>query len=1118
MGLGRRLDRLYYEIDAETKGFDDAILQSGAKLKTFTEYAKGHPVAVLGALGAAAAAAAYKISQMGAAFQSEMIKVKTVVASSGGDMRALSDGVLRLFRSLPVESTKELSQALYDITSSGIAAGEALEFLGVTSRTAIAGFTSVDVATDALLTTFKAYESQGLTVAQVADKMAKAVDIGRGEFQDYAASMGSVAGIAATLGIPLDDLLGVVVQLSLNGIKAAEGMTAVRSALANIIRPNEKLKNDFPQLAEQFDLAALKSKGLTKFLVDLGEATRGNEKALNAVIPDIQGFTGVLTALKDGGEGAAKATQALADSQGAVDAKFRIATEGIEAQSKVLKNELIASLIELGTQVLPTVNYGLKVMSGFIEALTGRQQDLTQNAGAVTTITTLAAALDKLNPKRREEEIRRLEQAVRQLGGTGFGTLFDPARIDQLTNDQLVALQRGMARLLEEYPRMAADLRATAARNMQAVGVELLQRGALNPDVPGRKPPPGGAGGNSGSGLTSEELKQLKARQDAMVAAARDALVRGTKTMRDDLQLELDRMLKDAEESFVKFGRTVPPEVARAIEALRDRLAGVPFIEGLEDDFKRLAEKSAEASDFFASGYSDAAVQLHHDLSALVADTQARLDLTKADTDEHRRLKKLLEEILALRAKIAGQVANASEGTADQAKDAEAQMRALREMAHTIESSARGALQLAEAFGLVDARTASALTNVVQIAANLPALSGALQALGSGGSFASVATAALPVVGGIAALVGGILGAQSARDAETKRIQKANTETLRELTDVLGEFGLAITGNDFTKGLTAGNAALGALQSGAVPFSYVEKAVDIAKRLDANMQGLGVSMDDLRKLAGQLGLTLDERTPATFIESLQRVVEAIRQVQLTQFAHTFEGQLQSLNAQFKLFDISDPIAQLKELVKVFSSPEFGAPALRDALAGLDLSTPEGRAAAEAAIQQLFLALQNGTLDPAALDALTPQQFLDQLLNVKALLDDGQAAAGDTGTGGYNVDRTITEATGSHIAGLLVSANIYAARTAEAVEGMLRALLGGALPAITPPALPAGSGGYLAGGASVVVQVFVGAGGSLVDAERAGASIGTAVVDAIDRRLGVKVRVARQMRGDVTLPS
>jgi hypothetical protein len=82
-------------------------------------------------------------------------------------------------------------------------------------------------------------------------------------------------------------------------------------------------------------------------------------------------------------------------------------------------------------------------------------------------------------------------------------------------------------------------------------------------------------------------------------------------------------------------------------------------------------------------------------------------------------------------------------------------------MARSIEEAVRGALQLAEAFGLVDQRTALALENVAQIAANIP------------GAMAGDLGATLSVAGGIASIVSNFLGASKAQEEAAERLREA---------------------------------------------------------------------------------------------------------------------------------------------------------------------------------------------------------------------------------------------------------------------------------------------------------------------------------------------------------
>jgi TP901 family phage tail tape measure protein len=204
-----RLDRLFYTIDAETKGFDEGILKSGEKLRTFVEYAKGNPLVVLGALGAAAAVAAYKVEQMGAAFAHEMAKVQTVARGTKQELDNLGRGVLGVFTSLPVERVEDLTHGLYDIISAGIDASKSIEFLGIAAQAAVGGVTDVSTAVDGLTSVVNAYRQQQLGVKQASDEMFAAVRLGKTTFGELSQHMGQTVAIAAGANVAFADVAAV---------------------------------------------------------------------------------------------------------------------------------------------------------------------------------------------------------------------------------------------------------------------------------------------------------------------------------------------------------------------------------------------------------------------------------------------------------------------------------------------------------------------------------------------------------------------------------------------------------------------------------------------------------------------------------------------------------------------------------------------------------------------------------------------------------------------------------------------------------------------------------------------------------------------------------------------
>ncbi len=175
---------------------------------------------------------------------------------------------------------------------------------------------------------------------------------------------------------------------------------------------------------------------------------------------------------------------------------------------------------------------------------------------------------------------------------------------------------------------------------------------------------------------------------------------------------------------------------------------------------------------------------------------------------------------------------------------------------------------------------------------------------------------------------------------------------------------------------------------------------------DRILRGNGSSLQELRELADQLGITLNTDSFVNFVTSLKELDEAIKNTELTKFADTFTGRMQALNAQWEVFNTTDPLKRLVEQLAEASRLNLrrkpngggfelvgtGSPAFRAAGAGLDLSTAAGRNQLLLNLQGLFTRLQAGALAPGELGGLTADQFLEQLTSMIGLLREVEAEA------------------------------------------------------------------------------------------------------------------------------
>lgn len=359
---------------AEFESVATAASNAEKKIATATSGMGAAARKIAGVFGIAVSITAATAAILGAvhaaqSYEKQMALVATVTDRAAISMATLSKGAMSIFRNLPVESMQEVTKGLYDIISSGIPAGDALQYLDVSARTAIAGVTSTAVAVDALTTATNAWSEQNLTATQAADQMFMAVNKGKITFEQLAGSMGLIASTASAYKISLADVLASAAQLTLAGMSAEMAMVGIRSAIVNVINPTGELAKAFPELAHEFNATKLEALGFTKFLLEFNKASGGSKEALNLLFTDIQGKAAVFKLLADNGVAVSNQLEAIEKSSGAMKEAFDLATNTSAALNQKLKNELTATIIELGQKALPLVNAGLKVLLAVLNAV-----------------------------------------------------------------------------------------------------------------------------------------------------------------------------------------------------------------------------------------------------------------------------------------------------------------------------------------------------------------------------------------------------------------------------------------------------------------------------------------------------------------------------------------------------------------------------------------------------------------------------------------------------------------------------------------------------------------------------------------------------------------------------
>jgi TP901 family phage tail tape measure protein len=367
------LGDMFITVGARIDGFERAMGTVGQRLraidrdvnKTFGGFAKiGDKLSSLGqslTMGVTLplAAAGGAATKMAADFDLGLRKVGSLVGGfTAGEMKAFEQQTLAVSRALGIDAVKA-TDALYEAISAGVPKDNAVEFLAVASKAAIAGVTDTKVAVDALTSVINAYQLSTSDAKNISDQMFQAVNIGKFTFEQLASSISIVVPLASQMGVGFDQVLGAAATLTSQGFSISEAMTSVRSAMVAILTPNKQMNELFREAGIQSGEALLKTKGFQGAIETLRDASKGNNQVLTEAYGRVEALGAGLGLTGDKAGFARQQLESVrhaTDGVGAATAAYNEINRSAARQFENVLAQLKATAIELGVSLLPAIS------------------------------------------------------------------------------------------------------------------------------------------------------------------------------------------------------------------------------------------------------------------------------------------------------------------------------------------------------------------------------------------------------------------------------------------------------------------------------------------------------------------------------------------------------------------------------------------------------------------------------------------------------------------------------------------------------------------------------------------------------------------------------------------
>ena len=266
-------------LKVDTRAAGTAMTNAGQRMRGFSLAATGAVVGTLKSFGDLEQGVQNVLTLFDSAEEAEAFR---------GRIRGMSEDAIKLGFSID-----DATKGLFDNVSALGANQQAFDTFKIAQKLAVGGVTSLAISVKGISAIVNAYGRETTDANAVANAFFTAQKKGTTTVEALALNIGKVAPIAREAGVGLNELLATTAQLTQGGLSTEEATTALRAALASLLKPGKEAERILKALGVPFGATQLKSAGLANTLVKLSAVSEKYPELLSRAIPNIRAFTAV---------------------------------------------------------------------------------------------------------------------------------------------------------------------------------------------------------------------------------------------------------------------------------------------------------------------------------------------------------------------------------------------------------------------------------------------------------------------------------------------------------------------------------------------------------------------------------------------------------------------------------------------------------------------------------------------------------------------------------------------------------------------------------------------------------------------------------------------------------
>ncbi len=188
----------------------------------------------------------------------------------------------------------DVAEGVYEAVSNQIVetTAQARLFANEVGRLAIIARSSFDDAGKLVAGLVNSYRTGLGDVQRINAQLFKATDLGKFKIAEIADQLGRAAPQAKLLGVRMEELLGSISVLTIEGRKANASITLIRNVMLKLLKPTEKLQEVLEEWGFTTGAAAVQTLGFTEVLARL---RKESPEALSQIFQDLRAVEGILS-------------------------------------------------------------------------------------------------------------------------------------------------------------------------------------------------------------------------------------------------------------------------------------------------------------------------------------------------------------------------------------------------------------------------------------------------------------------------------------------------------------------------------------------------------------------------------------------------------------------------------------------------------------------------------------------------------------------------------------------------------------------------------------------------------------------------------------------------------